>query len=160
MAIVEFEGDSPRSIDCHCIALRIRVQRMSFVAWTGQVRQDFCFVDHFQYRRAASAKLGRDYGAATRFEKFLEYLVAKALDHGWYERNAICDILSILARQVPASIIEVRVFTQLALDRACLFEFRDELFSLTAARLTCYVIRYGQHPGIFHARSTLPSSIR
>ena len=81
MPIVEFEGDAPRSIDCHRIALRIRVQRMSFVTRTSQIGQVFGFIDYFQHRCAASAELGRYYGSVTRFEKFLESLVAEAFDH-------------------------------------------------------------------------------
>jgi hypothetical protein len=81
MTIVEFKGDAPRAIDRHSIALWIRVQRMSFVTRTSQIGQVFSFIDYFQHRCAASPKLGRYHGSVTRFEKFLESLVAEALDH-------------------------------------------------------------------------------
>jgi|HubBroStandDraft_5_1064220.scaffolds.fasta_scaffold333003_2 hypothetical protein len=92
MATVEFKGNAPRAVDCHRIALRIRVQRMSFVTRTGQVGQGFGFIDYFQNRRATSAELGRYRGAVTCFEKFLESLVTEALDHGLKECSAIRDI--------------------------------------------------------------------
>jgi hypothetical protein len=106
MALVEFEGDAPWAIDCHRIALRIRVQRMSFVTRTRQVGQIFGFIDNFQDSCAASAQLGRYCGCATRFKEFLESLVAEALDHEWEDCSTIRDILSTFARHRAALSID------------------------------------------------------